>query len=85
MERLDARCSWLQRLPAAFRRSSADLPGNSYPSTDSTTFTDRVADLAQYRYFVRPLNLHGQEGKEVFVDITAGPVTTIFLPLVRTT
>jgi hypothetical protein len=65
--------------------------GDSYPSTGSTTFTDAVAEPAQYRYFVRPVNLHGQEGSEVFIDVTAGPDAPpnaprlkIFLPLVRT-
>jgi hypothetical protein len=57
--------------------------GDSYPSTVGTTFTDIVTEPGQYRYFVRLVNLHGQESKAVFVDVTVGGKLYVFMPLIR--
>jgi hypothetical protein len=57
--------------------------GGSYPSTVGTTFTDSITEQGQYRYFVRPVNLHGQEGEAAFIDVTIGAKLYAFMPLIR--
>jgi hypothetical protein len=57
--------------------------GGGYPSTNDTTFTDAVVGPATYRYFVRPVNLQGQEGQAASIDVTALPGGTIYLSIIR--
>lgn len=53
--------------------------GTVYPTTTDTSYTDSVEEGAAYRYFVRPINLNGQEGAEAAIDVG---IRRIFLPIV---
>ncbi len=54
------------------------LLGERYPSSTGTSFTDTIAEGKGYRYYVRPVNLNGQEGPEVAIDVG---IRQIFLPM----
>ena len=47
--------------------------GSQYPSTVDTSYRDAPPFGGSYTYIVRPVNLNGQEGTPVTVDVIVDP------------